>query len=280
MGDFVSEVTADGPILWLWMDEIDGSLTAHDSSGFDRHFTVQGDLSWGHPSLAPGLPGKSVNMLDTGLLFRRPAAYWMGPSDMSAEVWFRQDDPFYSDYDLTNIFGLTIYNPPTPPAPDDNHGSGWSLGSHSGDGFGAAQGSWKVPGSSYSETINAVRYAKAHQLVITANATTHDVNLYVDGKLRITRTPDYPIENDLIPLVVGGRLDVDPGELHFNNGFVQHALLFDHPLTPERVYAHWFQGTGIGFTPPCHLYPRDDALGMGSGAIWPPPSSDRPGSYY
>lgn len=32
--------------------------------------------------------------------------------------------------------------------------------------------------------------------------------------------------------------------------------------------------------PPCHLYPRDDSLGVGSGAIWPPPSSGRPGGYY
>lgn len=32
--------------------------------------------------------------------------------------------------------------------------------------------------------------------------------------------------------------------------------------------------------PPCHLYPRDDDQGVGTGAIWPPPSSGRPGSYY
>jgi hypothetical protein len=32
--------------------------------------------------------------------------------------------------------------------------------------------------------------------------------------------------------------------------------------------------------PPCQIYPRDDGQGAGGGAIWPPPSSGRPGSYY
>jgi hypothetical protein len=32
--------------------------------------------------------------------------------------------------------------------------------------------------------------------------------------------------------------------------------------------------------PPCQIYPRDDGQGAGGAAIWPPPSSGRPGSYY
>lgn len=39
-----------------------------------------------------------------------------------------------------------------------------------------------------------------------------------------------------------------------------------------------------GPPPPCHLYPRDDDLGVGTAAIWPPASSqqasDLPGAYY
>lgn len=32
--------------------------------------------------------------------------------------------------------------------------------------------------------------------------------------------------------------------------------------------------------PPCQIYPRDDGLGAGSAAVYPPPSSYRPGAYY
>lgn len=38
--------------------------------------------------------------------------------------------------------------------------------------------------------------------------------------------------------------------------------------------------TGLSLAPPCQLYPRDDDQGAGNAAIWPPPSSSRPGSYY
>jgi hypothetical protein len=32
--------------------------------------------------------------------------------------------------------------------------------------------------------------------------------------------------------------------------------------------------------PPCQVYPRDDDQGAGVAAVWPPPSSGLPGSYY
>jgi hypothetical protein len=43
----------------------------------------------------------------------------------------------------------------------------------------------------------------------------------------------------------------------------------------------WLEvGLQTSQAPPCQIYPRDDGLGAGGAAVWPPPSSGRPGSYY
>lgn len=68
--------------------------------------------------------------------------------------------------------------------------------------------------------------------------------------------------------------------------------IIDEPGTTKNftVYEAWLElvcpdpvAPSILLAPPCQLYPRNDHQGAGSGAIWPPPSSQqagRPGGYY
>jgi hypothetical protein len=57
------------------------------------------------------------------------------------------------------------------------------------------------------------------------------------------------------------------------------------PVAMYRVYeVELIVATTGGLAPPCHIYPRDDDQGVGTAAIWPPPSSQQatgqPGGYY
>lgn len=54
----------------------------------------------------------------------------------------------------------------------------------------------------------------------------------------------------------------------------------DAAMSIYDVWLEVFYTPAPTVAPPCHLYPRDDDQGVGTGAIWPPPSSGRPGSYY
>lgn len=82
--------------------------------------------------------------------------------------------------------------------------------------------------------------------------------------------------------------DIDPDNLAYYVGWLRDAtgLTISHGNdgstgTYFRVYAATVTVEfGSTVAPPCHLYPRDDDQGVGSGAIWPPPSSGRPGGYY
>lgn len=57
-------------------------------------------------------------------------------------------------------------------------------------------------------------------------------------------------------------------------------LRFAADFAPFFVFEAWLELTLGGEAPPCHLYPRDDNQGVGTAAIWPPPSSGGPASYY
>jgi hypothetical protein len=76
--------------------------------------------------------------------------------------------------------------------------------------------------------------------------------------------------------------DVDYANLVADNLAADCFLHLTDPVVGSFIgYEVWVEITTTGgLTPPCQLYPRDDDQGVGNAAIWPPPSSGRPGSYY
>jgi hypothetical protein len=72
----------------------------------------------------------------------------------------------------------------------------------------------------------------------------------------------------------------------FTAAFLIQNAVFDAETEIWRVFELGFRFdiVSVGLAPPCHIYPRDDDQGVGTAAIWPPPSSQQatgqPGGYY
>jgi hypothetical protein len=88
-----------------------------------------------------------------------------------------------------------------------------------------------------------------------------------------------PGDKDALMGVDGNRLCLDMGIYWVNLADDVHVNWVD--LLEVRLLV---AGTYASVAPPCHLYPRDDDLGVGTSAIWPPGSSQQasgqPGGYY
>jgi hypothetical protein len=74
------------------------------------------------------------------------------------------------------------------------------------------------------------------------------------------------------------------GDLRLEIAMLAASTTIDLPLLDIFEVRMLVVGTSVVLAPPCHIYPRDDDQGVGTAAIWPPPSSQQatgqPGGYY
>lgn len=230
--DFVTEVRADSPILWATHGE-SGGTTLTDDSGLGHAGTYQGAVSLGHPALAPGLPGTSVDFAGTGW-GQVAAAAWQSPAHFSAETWVQ----FASVGSVQYLMGV------------DNAGAlgldrSWAM-STTGVG-GNSEAHIICPfGATYLAVAPGLPSAFSpglpFQVGMTFDGTT--VRHFINGtEVASDTSPGAMNASAAHPLTIGASSgSVFGGEYGIVQGRQQHSILFDHVLDGDRFMAHYLAG--------------------------------------
>lgn len=236
-----TEVTApDGgfdpgaPILWARFDETSGGVVT-DSSGHGHHGLFGGTgMTFGHPTLFPGLPGTSIAFNGAAWAEWAPGAAWQRTPEFTAslfvdfqspatqQVFFAVDDLGFTDLDrvwLMNPFEAAVFY---------NFGENNIVVAGSGTGP-----------HHYLMTclFDPVGFGSGGGIYL---------HFYIDG---IETAPPVAVSgmntSTLWPLTVGMSANGQVGRFGGMVGRAQHALLYDHGFTQADVTNLYNQALGV-----------------------------------
>ncbi len=264
--DYPAEVLADNPVAYWRLDDVDGSNVA-DSSGNNHHGAVDGgagSITFGEPGL---LPTAAANGSITLAGFDRiivPGFEKIGPNGFTAEYWVNVTqypaaccDSLVSDGVSGGDFFMMNY----------------LIGPGQGTN-GAIRPHFGVPGTvSITSNADPLDLNTPHHVVTTYDVGAGMGHVYVNGVAILSS----PVVATLPAPGTTGNNDIfigrDGRENRPSNFKIDEVALYDFPLTPQRIAAHFEAGTG-GVAPPTNY--EEEVLFDNPLAYWRFNESDGP----
>jgi hypothetical protein len=219
--DYVAEVLADAPLGYWRFEESSGAVAA-DSSGNNRHATINGGVTLGTEGILAGSDDRSARFDGTSGYVQLPGT-WGGAdwTELTIEAWINPADP------TTGTFQSVVsgHNPSTFAHFQLNNAG--NSGVYTDVGFVA------------TPIIPATPTGTWRHVVITAKSGESKV--YVDGE-QLGSTIGTTFANISASSNVSIGLGHDNGRWFF--GRMDEVAIYDRALSEERVQFHFLAGAG------------------------------------
>lgn len=212
-----SEILSDGPILYTTFDDWSGK----DESGQGNQCVIAGSVTKFLPSLVSGEGKYSIGLTGSGYLILDSVASDLS-SEYTLEAWVQTDNT------STGTYGLSLFIAHT-----SSYGNILRL-LHKDEHLRLV----KENGTEYQNST-VINDGKPHHIVVVASV--NQTRVYVDGQEEI-------VLNQSISLVNAAHIsfgqEYDPGgPSDYFEGLIDELVVYDFPLSPSRVLAHYNAGT-------------------------------------
>lgn len=230
---YVAAVLADAPILYAKLDDADA--VAADASGNERHGAYGGTVTVGADTLAPGLPGTSVDFTDGGWAEFSPGAAWQRTAPFTVELWFQLDNQHITEAAVL--------------AACDDAGTAdsdrvWDLSIPSAGSTNSIE-ALAFTGTTTVEAAETAEISVGTTYYLTMDFDGTSLRLFVDNTLIDVGTMSGSINTSTLwPLTLGKTADGQFGRFGETYGRIQHFALYDKVLADDRRTAHYTIGVG------------------------------------
>lgn len=217
---FAGAVVADGPLIYLRLDETDGNV-AHDLVDGGANGTILGNVALGKMgALADGNAAMSFDGIDCGIDLGSVAQF-PGNAPYSVEAWIQPGLASHTYYEIAARWKA-------PPGPE-----GWNLFYSSDSIQFSREALGSLPGVVKTREPDFDTY---HHVVATYDGSA--LAIYLDGHLEATTDAELALTSGTIPpLMVGaanGSTTTSP-----MYGLIDEVAIYDHALDASRVAAHF-----------------------------------------
>jgi Concanavalin A-like lectin/glucanases superfamily len=226
-GTYVSEVMADAPLGYWRLDE-DNYPVAHDSSGHGLDGTFKNAVDLQAAGALVGDPDMAIHLSGNGWVDLGDVLDFPGSAPFTLEAWIRPE----SD---GGIAGKAVYTP-------GYDGYIWAL--MDGGMLRLHRASTLPMSSSDTAQTNDVvaDYANPTYVHIVTVFDGINVRHYVNGQNVDPTSASPAVMQDIPDAFLIGRVQ-DWGNF---TGDIDEVAVYDHPLAPARILAHYTVGAGTG----------------------------------
>lgn len=221
---YADEVLADSP-LGYWKFEDASGASATDASGNARPLTLNGTITWGHPTVMPnGLSSADFPNVTTAY-FTRTVAAWMAVSSFTVEAWIQPDT--VSSYDCI----ISREN-------SQNASRQWS--------FYITNGKLNLFTTTDRLGTATLTVGTAYHVAATYDSATSTLRYYINGALDATFTSASVSNSQTVSpydLFVGVSRAGSSGLSFPFDGRINHVAYYPSALSGTRIAAHYSAAT-------------------------------------